>query len=210
MTASFERDERSCRAGRLHGRASCAAHDVGRSRRTPRRPARPTRTRPLRRDRADRRSATHAEARARRPARQRRASRPRSRRRCCARRMRSQPTFAAIARAARRRGEPSRAAARPNSRGSAAQASRTMLRATGGSNAHRGAIWIVGCWSRARRCTRPRADLDASHICASRGRDRALPGPLRAAPHRQSRRARAPALSGRRARAAKRKTASRM
>ncbi|CAB3802255.1 2-(5''-triphosphoribosyl)-3'-dephosphocoenzyme-A synthase [Paraburkholderia ultramafica] len=54
-----------------------------------------------------------------------------------------EPTFAALARAARRRGEPSALL-----RAELAQIGRAgeqeMLRATGGSNAHRGAIWIVG------------------------------------------------------------------
>jgi triphosphoribosyl-dephospho-CoA synthase len=54
-----------------------------------------------------------------------------------------EPTFAALARAARRRGEPSALL-----RTELAQIGRTgeqhMLRATGGSNAHRGAIWIIG------------------------------------------------------------------
>ena len=54
-----------------------------------------------------------------------------------------EPTFAALARAARRRGEPSallRAELAQIGRGG----EQDMLRATGGSNAHRGAIWIVG------------------------------------------------------------------
>ncbi|MFM0226815.1 triphosphoribosyl-dephospho-CoA synthase [Paraburkholderia dipogonis] len=54
-----------------------------------------------------------------------------------------EPTFAALARAARRRGEPSALL-----RTELAQIGRAgeldMLHATGGSNAHRGAIWIVG------------------------------------------------------------------
>ncbi|TDY22405.1 triphosphoribosyl-dephospho-CoA synthase [Paraburkholderia sp. BL6665CI2N2] len=54
-----------------------------------------------------------------------------------------EPTFAALARAARRRGEPSALL-----RAELAQIGRAgeldMLHATGGSNAHRGAIWIVG------------------------------------------------------------------
>ncbi|WP_168790888.1 triphosphoribosyl-dephospho-CoA synthase [Paraburkholderia aromaticivorans] len=54
-----------------------------------------------------------------------------------------EPTFAALARAARRRGEPSALL-----RTELAQIGRAgeldMLNATGGSNAHRGAIWIVG------------------------------------------------------------------
>jgi triphosphoribosyl-dephospho-CoA synthase len=54
-----------------------------------------------------------------------------------------EPTFAALARAARRRGEPSALL-----RAELAQIGRAgeqdMLQATSGSNAHRGAIWIVG------------------------------------------------------------------
>jgi triphosphoribosyl-dephospho-CoA synthase len=54
-----------------------------------------------------------------------------------------EPTFAALARAARRRGEPSALL-----RAELAQIGRAgeqdMMHATGGSNAHRGAIWIVG------------------------------------------------------------------
>jgi triphosphoribosyl-dephospho-CoA synthase len=54
-----------------------------------------------------------------------------------------EPTFAALARAARRRAEPSALL-----RAELAQIGRAgeldMLNATGGSNAHRGAIWIVG------------------------------------------------------------------
>ncbi|MFM0594164.1 triphosphoribosyl-dephospho-CoA synthase [Paraburkholderia dilworthii] len=54
-----------------------------------------------------------------------------------------EPTFAALAHAARRRGEPSALL-----RAELAQIGRSgeqdMLWATGGSNAHRGAIWIVG------------------------------------------------------------------
>jgi len=54
-----------------------------------------------------------------------------------------EPTFAALARAARRRGEPSALM-----RAELAQIGRAgeqqMMRATGGSNAHRGAIWIIG------------------------------------------------------------------
>ncbi|MEX3640353.1 triphosphoribosyl-dephospho-CoA synthase, partial [Paraburkholderia sp. BR14427] len=54
-----------------------------------------------------------------------------------------EPTFAALARTARRRGEPSALL-----RAELAQIGRAgeqdMLQATGGSNAHRGAIWIIG------------------------------------------------------------------
>ncbi|SMG59644.1 triphosphoribosyl-dephospho-CoA synthase [Paraburkholderia susongensis] len=54
-----------------------------------------------------------------------------------------EPTFAALARVARHRGEPSALL-----RSELAQIGRAgeqdMMRATGGSNAHRGAIWIVG------------------------------------------------------------------
>ena len=54
-----------------------------------------------------------------------------------------EPTFAALARTARRRGEPSALL-----RAELAQIGRAgeqeMMHATGGSNAHRGAIWIIG------------------------------------------------------------------
>ncbi|WGS53649.1 triphosphoribosyl-dephospho-CoA synthase [Paraburkholderia sp. D15] len=54
-----------------------------------------------------------------------------------------EPTFAALARAARRRGEPS-ALLRTELAQIGRNGEQDMLRATGGSNAHRGAIWIVG------------------------------------------------------------------
>jgi triphosphoribosyl-dephospho-CoA synthase len=54
-----------------------------------------------------------------------------------------EPTFAALARAARRRGEPS-ALLRTELAQIGRVGEQDMLRATGGSNAHRGAIWIVG------------------------------------------------------------------
>ncbi|NML34055.1 triphosphoribosyl-dephospho-CoA synthase [Paraburkholderia antibiotica] len=54
-----------------------------------------------------------------------------------------EPTFAALARAARRRGEPS-ALLRTELAQIGRAGEQQMLRATGGSNAHRGAIWIVG------------------------------------------------------------------
>jgi triphosphoribosyl-dephospho-CoA synthase len=54
-----------------------------------------------------------------------------------------EPTFAALARAARRRGEPS-ALLRTELAQIGRAGEQDMLRATGGSNAHRGAIWIVG------------------------------------------------------------------
>ncbi|SIT46160.1 putative 2-(5''-triphosphoribosyl)-3'-dephosphocoenzyme-A synthase [Paraburkholderia ribeironis] len=54
-----------------------------------------------------------------------------------------EPTFAALARVARRRGEPS-ALLRTELAQIGRAGEQQMLRATGGSNAHRGAIWIVG------------------------------------------------------------------
>jgi triphosphoribosyl-dephospho-CoA synthase len=54
-----------------------------------------------------------------------------------------EPTFAALARAARRRGEPS-ALLRTELAQIGRQGEQDMMNATGGSNAHRGAIWIVG------------------------------------------------------------------
>ncbi len=54
-----------------------------------------------------------------------------------------EPTFAALARVARRRGEPS-ALLRTELAQIGRAGEQDMLRATGGSNAHRGAIWIIG------------------------------------------------------------------
>ncbi|WP_233835123.1 triphosphoribosyl-dephospho-CoA synthase [Paraburkholderia sp. ZP32-5] len=54
-----------------------------------------------------------------------------------------EPTFAALARAARRRGEPS-ALLRTELAQIGRAGEQQMMRATGGSNAHRGAIWIIG------------------------------------------------------------------
>jgi triphosphoribosyl-dephospho-CoA synthase len=54
-----------------------------------------------------------------------------------------EPTFAALACAARRRGEPS-ALLRTELAQIGRAGEQDMLRATGGSNAHRGAIWIIG------------------------------------------------------------------
>ena len=54
-----------------------------------------------------------------------------------------EPTFAALARAARRRAEPS-ALLRTELAQIGRAGEQDMLRATGGSNAHRGAIWIIG------------------------------------------------------------------
>jgi triphosphoribosyl-dephospho-CoA synthase len=54
-----------------------------------------------------------------------------------------EPTFAALAHSARRRGEPS-ALLRAELAQIGRAGEQAMLHATGGSNAHRGAIWIVG------------------------------------------------------------------
>jgi triphosphoribosyl-dephospho-CoA synthase len=54
-----------------------------------------------------------------------------------------EPAFAALARAARHRGEPS-ALLRAELAQIGRAGEQAMLQATGGSNAHRGAIWIVG------------------------------------------------------------------
>ncbi|MGF6661454.1 triphosphoribosyl-dephospho-CoA synthase [Paraburkholderia atlantica] len=54
-----------------------------------------------------------------------------------------EPTFAALARTARRRGEPS-ALLRTELAQIGRAGEQDMMHATGGSNAHRGAIWIIG------------------------------------------------------------------
>lgn len=75
-----------------------------------------------------------------------------------------EPTFAALARAARRRGEPSALL-----RTELAQIGRAgeldMLHATGGSNAHRGAIWIVGLLVAGASLPGGAMRLNASRIC---------------------------------------------
>ncbi|MFM0732142.1 triphosphoribosyl-dephospho-CoA synthase [Paraburkholderia sediminicola] len=75
-----------------------------------------------------------------------------------------EPTFAALARAARRQREPSALL-----RAELAQIGRTgeqaMLHATRGSNAHRGAIWIVGLLVAGASMPGSAARLNASHVC---------------------------------------------
>ncbi|MFM0640975.1 triphosphoribosyl-dephospho-CoA synthase [Paraburkholderia metrosideri] len=75
-----------------------------------------------------------------------------------------EPTFAALARAARRQREPSALL-----RAELAQIGRAgeqdMLHATGGSNAHRGAIWIVGLLVAGASMTGNATHPKASHVC---------------------------------------------
>ncbi|SOF01684.1 triphosphoribosyl-dephospho-CoA synthase MdcB [Burkholderia sp. OK233] len=75
-----------------------------------------------------------------------------------------EPTFATLARTARRRAEPSALL-----RAELAQIGRAgeqdMLHATGGSNAHRGAIWIVGLLVAGASMSGSATRLDASHVC---------------------------------------------
>jgi triphosphoribosyl-dephospho-CoA synthase len=78
-----------------------------------------------------------------------------------------EPTFAALARAARRRGEPS-ALLRTELAQIGRQGEQDMMNATGGSNAHRGAIWIVGLLIAGAAMHIQRgasAQPDASQIC---------------------------------------------
>ncbi|WP_082855271.1 triphosphoribosyl-dephospho-CoA synthase [Paraburkholderia phytofirmans] len=85
-----------------------------------------------------------------------------------------EPTFAALARTARRRGEPSALL-----RAELAQIGRAgeqdMLHATGGSNAHRGAIWIVGLLVAGASMTGDTAHLNASRVCALAAQIACLP-----------------------------------
>ena len=74
-----------------------------------------------------------------------------------------EPTFAALARAARRRGEPS-ALLRTELAQIGRAGERDMLRATGGSNAHRGAIWIVGLLVAGASMPDGSLQLDAAHV----------------------------------------------
>ncbi|MFL9868752.1 triphosphoribosyl-dephospho-CoA synthase [Paraburkholderia fungorum] len=75
-----------------------------------------------------------------------------------------EPTFAALARAARHRSEPSALL-----RAELAQIGRAgeqdMLHATGGSNAHRGAIWIVGLLVAGASMPGNATRLNAAHVC---------------------------------------------
>lgn len=75
-----------------------------------------------------------------------------------------EPTFAALARVARRRGEPS-ALLRTELAQIGRAGEQDMLRATGGSNAHRGAIWIIGLLVAGASMPRSTAHLNASHVC---------------------------------------------
>lgn len=75
-----------------------------------------------------------------------------------------EPTFAALARTARRRGEPS-ALLRTELAQIGRAGEQHMLRATNGSNAHRGAIWIVGLLVAGASLADDGARLDASGIC---------------------------------------------
>ncbi|HEX3639280.1 MAG TPA: triphosphoribosyl-dephospho-CoA synthase [Paraburkholderia sp.] len=80
-----------------------------------------------------------------------------------------EPTFAALAHSARRRGEPS-ALLRAELAQIGRAGEQAMLHATGGSNAHRGAIWIVcllvaGASMRSVSMPGAAAPLNASHIC---------------------------------------------
>jgi len=75
-----------------------------------------------------------------------------------------EPTFSALARTARRRGEPS-ALLRTELAQIGRAGEQQMLRATNGSNAHRGAIWIVGLLVAGASLADDGARLDASGIC---------------------------------------------
>jgi triphosphoribosyl-dephospho-CoA synthase len=75
-----------------------------------------------------------------------------------------EPTFDALARTARRRGEPS-ALLRTELAQIGRAGEQDMLRATGGSNAHRGAIWIVGLLVAGASLQQTVGRLDASNIC---------------------------------------------
>ncbi|CAH2900491.1 MAG: Triphosphoribosyl-dephospho-CoA synthase (EC [uncultured Paraburkholderia sp.] len=75
-----------------------------------------------------------------------------------------EPTFDALASTARRRGEPS-ALLRTELAQIGRAGEQDMLRATGGSNAHRGAIWIVGLLVAGASLQQTAGRLDASNIC---------------------------------------------
>lgn len=75
-----------------------------------------------------------------------------------------EPTFAALARAARRRGKPS-ALLRAELAQIGRAGEQAMLHATGGSNAHRGAIWIVGLLVAGASMSSGATRLNASQVC---------------------------------------------
>jgi triphosphoribosyl-dephospho-CoA synthase len=75
-----------------------------------------------------------------------------------------EPTFAALARVARRRGEPS-ALLRTELAQVGRAGEQDMLRATSGSNAHRGAIWIIGLLVAGASMSSSGTRLNASRVC---------------------------------------------
>jgi triphosphoribosyl-dephospho-CoA synthase len=75
-----------------------------------------------------------------------------------------EPTFAALARVARRRGEPS-ALLRTELAQIGRAGEQDMLHATSGSNAHRGAIWIIGLLVAGASIPGSGTRLNASHVC---------------------------------------------
>ncbi len=151
---------------------------------------------------------SHAEARARRSARQRRASLTSTSPSCERSAHALDRPLLAHSRARRAGAARPSALCAPNSRTSAARASRTCC-ATGGSNAHRGAIWIVGLLvaGASLRTTAP----GSTHrtISPTRGADRLLPRPLRRRHRQVTASARGSAIRSA-ARAAKHQKASRM
>jgi triphosphoribosyl-dephospho-CoA synthase len=88
-----------------------------------------------------------------------------------------EPTFAALARAARRRGEPS-ALLRTELAQIGRAGEQQMLRATGGSNAHRGAIWIVGLLVAGAASGAPVATSTATSALSSVASSALTPTPL--------------------------------
>jgi len=85
-----------------------------------------------------------------------------------------EPTFAALARAARRRGEPS-ALLRTELAQIGRAGEHDMLRATGGSNAHRGAIWIVGLLVAGASMPGGGTQRHAAHVCGRAARIACFP-----------------------------------
>lgn len=85
-----------------------------------------------------------------------------------------EPTFAALARAARQRREPS-ALLRAELAQIGRAGEQNMLHATGGSNAHRGAIWIVGLLVAGASMSSSATRLNAPKVCTLAARIACFP-----------------------------------
>jgi triphosphoribosyl-dephospho-CoA synthase len=100
-----------------------------------------------------------------------------------------EPTFAALSRASRQRAPSATLRAELARIGRAGEAA--MLRATGGSNAHRGAIWIVGLLVAGATICGAAHAADAPRVCDAGARIACFPDRFAAPPDSNGERARA-------------------